>query len=603
MAEVFQRLLMYTEPLSLNAQSTLGVVRVPRRSQFSLLARHFLERFFNHETASPDGDAKTRMVQIACATGLPGFFYALYLWPLYHPFFGWPPAPPSYWHKVDHHLFFIVYSFVTIGIATVFEWDMFFPDLLDIFVLTTLPIPDRRLFMARAAAILVFIFGFLFDANLLGLILFPIVADPPNIARLFAGHLLAVAGSGFFAATFILALQGVLLSVMGERFFRRISLLLQGLLIAALLMLFLLYPVLSGVTSAVLESGGVLAFCFPPFWFLGIYQCLMEGSSALPIFTRLAETGCAALLAAGGLVLLTYPIAYLRRMRQLVEGPGTRDTRNWVAWPAHKLLHATILRAPNCRAVFHFISQTLLRVQRYRIYLVLYGGAGLSLVIAIILRIHVAHQQMRIDFSPDGLRSAAGILAFWIVAGLRMAFVSPGNRQGSWAFRVVHGRPPEFSIAVEQFHAAKIWVFLWGVVITFGFCLASRAVAPPEMLTWSATASELLCAAGICLLLTDILFFNVKTLPFAGEPARQQSNIAFSVLKYAVFLPVVAWLPIAAEEWMEINFLHFVLAATVLAAVHLLFRIANRAMIREHCAMPALEDDEEDFPMKLGLRY
>ena len=123
------------------------------------------------------------------------------------------------------------------------------------------------------------------------------------------------------------------------------------------------------------------------------------------------------------------------------------------------------------------------------------------------------------------------------------------------------------------------------------------------MLTWSATASELLNAAGICQLLTDILFFNVKTLPFAGESARQQSNIAFSVLKYAVFLPVVAWLPIAAEAWMEMNILHFVLAATVLAAVHLLIRIANRAMIREHCAMPALEDDEEDFPMKLGLRY
>src|ERR1035438_7795752 len=163
MAEIFQRLLMQPEPLSLNAQSALGVVRAPQRSQFSLLMRHFLERFFNHETASPDGDAKTCMVQIACATGLPGFFYALYLWPLYHPFFGWPPAPPSYWHKVDHHLFFIVYSFVTIGIATVFEWDMFFPDLLDIFVLTTLPIPDRRLFMARVVAILVFIFGFLLD--------------------------------------------------------------------------------------------------------------------------------------------------------------------------------------------------------------------------------------------------------------------------------------------------------------------------------------------------------------------------------------------------------------------------------------------------------
>ena len=190
MAEFIQRLLMYTEPLSLNAQSALGPVCESQRSQFSLLVRHFLERFFNHETASPDGDAKTRMVQIACAASIPGFFYAAYLWPLYHPFLGWPLTPPSYWTKVNHHFFFIVYSFVTIGIATVFEWDMFFPDLLDIFVLTTLPIPNRRLFMARVAAISVFIFGFLFDANLLGLLTFPLVVDPPNIALLFAGHLL-----------------------------------------------------------------------------------------------------------------------------------------------------------------------------------------------------------------------------------------------------------------------------------------------------------------------------------------------------------------------------------------------------------------------------
>jgi hypothetical protein len=603
MAELFQRLLLYTEPLSLNAQSALGVVRQPDRSQFSLLVRHFLERFFNHETASPDGDAKTRMVQIACAAGIPGFFYAMYLWPLYHPFFGWPPAPPSYWTQVNHHLFFIVYSFVTIGIATVFEWDMFFPDLLDIFVLTTLPIPNRRLFMARVAAISVFILGFLFDANLLGLLTFPLVVDPKNIAGLFAGHLLAVASSGIFAATFILALQGVLLSLLGERFFRKISLLLQGLLIAALLMLLLLYPLLSSVTSAALESGGALASCFPPFWFLGIYQRLMEGPSALPIYTRLAETGCAALFIAAGLVLLTYPVAYLRRMRQLVEGPGTRSTRNWIAWPVYKLLHATILRAPNCRAVFHFISQTLLRVQRYRIYLVLYGGAGLSLIVALILRIHGSHQQMKIGFSPDGLRAAVGILAFWTIAGLRMAFLSPGNRQGSWVFRVAHGKPPQFHIALNQYQAAKLWVFLWGCLLTFGFIFAARAVAPPEMQPWTATASQLLCAAGLCLLLTDILFFNVKTLPFSGEAAREETNIAFSILKYSIYLPIVALLPVAAEEWMEADAGHLAFAAAGLAAAHVLIRIWHRAVIREHCSMRALEDDEEEFPLRLGLFY
>src|ERR1035437_4658651 len=98
------------EALSLNAQAALGPVRAPERSQFSVLVRHFLERFFNHETASPDGDAKARLVLIALATGLPGLMVAVYLWPVYHPIPGWPldhpshGGPPPYWLQVNHHL-------------------------------------------------------------------------------------------------------------------------------------------------------------------------------------------------------------------------------------------------------------------------------------------------------------------------------------------------------------------------------------------------------------------------------------------------------------------------------------------------------------------
>jgi hypothetical protein len=96
MSDTFQRLFTMSEaqPLALNAQAALNLVRPPERSQFSWLIRHFLERFFNHETASPDGDAKTRLVLIAFATGLPWLMVAVYLWPVYHPFPHWPPGRP-----------------------------------------------------------------------------------------------------------------------------------------------------------------------------------------------------------------------------------------------------------------------------------------------------------------------------------------------------------------------------------------------------------------------------------------------------------------------------------------------------------------------------
>lgn len=613
MSDSFQRLFMMSEPkiLPLNSQAALGDVGEPERSQFSHLFRHFLERFFNHETASPDGDAKARLVLIAFTTGLPGFVVALYLWPDYHsviPYMRnhhvvWVPGPPPYWAQVNQHFFFALYSFVVMGIVTVFEWDMFFPDLLDLWVLKTLPIAEVHTFLARVAAIAILIAGFLFDANILATLVLPSAIDPPSLSRFLAAHVLAVFGSGLFAATFILAGQGVLLSVLGERLFRKISLILQSLSITVLLMLILLFPVLSGVVPFVLQSGTTYAFFFPPFWFLGIYQRLFEGPSALPIYGQLAQTGCMALILVAGLAILAYPFAYLRRVRQLVEGPGARSTSTRLGLPLIQLIHGTLVRPPVRRAVFHFISQTLLRIQRYRIYLVLYGGVGISIVAASILRLSVVHQQVRMAISSDGIRAAVGIVAFWLISSLRIAFVSSGNEQGSWVFRIIHGRPPHFNVAMEQLRAAKVWVFLLGLIVTCGACFAFRTFAPPDLLTLPATASQLLVAVGMCLLLTDITFLNVKIVAFTGERAREQSNLATSVLKYFAFVPAVAWVPLISESWIEISARHFIFAAGAIAVTHLALHIRHRAIVREHCTTLGHEEDEEEFLLKLGLHY
>jgi hypothetical protein len=59
---------------------------------------------------------------------------------------------------------------------------------------------------------------------------------------------------------------------------------------------------------------------------------------------------------------------------------------------------------------------------------------------------------------------------------------------------------------------------------------------------------------------------------------------------------------VIAEPWIEARTKHFILAAIAIGAAHLVFRTRHRAIIREHCNLPSLEDDEEDFPLKLGLR-
>lgn len=597
------------DALSLNAQAALGPILAPERSQFSHLLRHFLERFFNHETASPDGDAKARFVTLAFAAGLPGLAVAVYLWPVYHPFIGWPPGhhpagPPPYWLQVNHHFFFVVYSFVAMGLATVFQWDLFFPDLLDVFVLGNLPVKGARVFLARVGAIALLIGGFLFDANFLAPLVLPAATDPPNLPALLSGHVAAVAVSGLFAAAGILAVQSLLLSLLGDRLFRRISLLLQGVLVTGFVLLLLLFPVLSGVVPALLQSGNRYVLAFPPFWFLGIYQRLLEGSSALPVYSTLAKIGYAATLSAVALVLLAYPLAYLRKNRALVEGSSTpHSTRSGISRPFSALLHFTAVRPPVRRAIFHFISQTILRVPRYRIYLVLYGGVGLSAVTATILRFHVVGNHLRTEVSADGIRTSIGIIAFWVIAGLRTAFVSSGNQQGSWILRIVHGNPAHYDAALEQFRAARLWTLLSSLAVTIASIGLLRMIAPAELLTPGATAAELVTAAGMCVLLTDAFFLNLTIVPFTGEPAGQQSNLAFTVLRYFTFFPFVSMLSFLLVRGTEDNAQEFRVAAALMVITHLWLRKRHHDVVREYSAQLPLEEGEEDFLTNLGLRY
>jgi len=107
----------------------------------------------------------------------------------------------------------------------------------------------------------------------------------------------------------------------------------------------------------------------------------------------------------------------------------------------------------------------------------------------------------------------------------------------------------------------------------------------------------------MCLLLTDLLFLYVKTVAFTGDPAREQPNLALTLLKFFTFLPIIVWIPVASEPWLEKSIPHLVLTVVVIGLAHFGLEFLHRRIIQEHCNMPGLEDDEEDFPMKLGLRY
>ena len=592
---MINRLRIFAPPefpvLSLEVQAHLPVVEAQEQTQFRLLVRHFLERFFNNDMVSADGETKARLLQAAYAIALPGIVVALFLAPLYH-----APLERPFWSQVSDHYFYVLYSFVAVGVVTIFSWDLLFPDLLDLFVLSPLPIAGSRLFRSRIVAAVLFLGLFLVASSAPGVIFYPMLSDPSGLARHVLAHLLAVLASGAFAAALILSLHGLMAALIGERISRAISPFLQGISMMFLLTIFLLFPVTSRFLEVLINSHG--GRYFPPFWFLGIFETVLAGSSSQPVFSGLAKTGCLAMAAVFALTILSYPLAYRRRMRYLVEGSDVLDTRNPVIVPIRRLLHATILRNAVQRGIYHFISCSLLRTQRHRVYMALYGGLGLALLLACTIFLKLSHRHLGFALSPDGLRAAVPIAAFWTIAGLRTAFLSPTDRRGGWIFRLILGRPTSV-----QLGTTVRWILPCVLGLALGLVALIHRVAPPELSGWNSLACQVLVAVGLCLLLTDALFFKVRTIPFTGETRAPSTNLAVILLQYFGLFPPLVLATVGLEPWLEASVWHVAGMVVVIGAVHLaLLRIHNKDA-EYHANLIDLDEDEEEFPQRLGLRY
>src|ERR1700722_9147156 len=182
------------------------------QDQFKLLVRHLLDRFFNNEIVSVDGETLPLIMTVAWAIALPTLVATIFLFPAYH---GFPPKPPTppFWGRVADHYGFVMYAWVVMGAITVFEWDLLVPNVLDVFVLSVLPIGERRLLLARVASILIFLGLFLFGTSSLGIIFFPLATEPADVPRAYAAPFFAVTAGGLCAASLVLALQGLLISL------------------------------------------------------------------------------------------------------------------------------------------------------------------------------------------------------------------------------------------------------------------------------------------------------------------------------------------------------------------------------------------------------
>jgi hypothetical protein len=561
----------------------------PTRTQ--TLYHHFFRRFFDNDTVSVDGETQSTVVRVLAFIAVPALMFAFWLLPSY------PGVPPRSLRLIEaDRYFFVLYSFVVMGTITTFEWEMLFPDRADFLILLPMPLQSRELFLAKARALLTLLGLFFFAANIFGLILFPAVSTSShgNYFATFWPHFVAVTFAGAFAAFSMLAIQGLSLCLLPSSWYRFFATTIQLCAITLLVLLFLLYPLVDSRISLLLQNPPPLAGFLPPLWFLALYEHILGDASAS---SHLVSLGLWATPAVTLVAIIAYPFAWARQKKRAIEGASQSNgpARNILT----PLLHRTILRHPQQRAIFHFISQTLFRSTRYQIYLTLYAGVGLALALCTILTFHTAagsagKASLILVLSSNGLHTVLPLLLFWMIVGLRAAFSFPVDLRARWVFPInlLHtGLYPG-----KAAHAARNWVLLSSIALTavlLAFLLS---------LHWSYWSLFIQALAGLafCLLFNSVMFLGRTQIPFTRAGASGRSGLAFIFILYGALFPSLLFLTLVFEHNAEADpvfIVRLVLIALVLYAfLRWLDHLAQQGIIG---GFP--EDETEEGPQTLGL--
>jgi hypothetical protein len=488
------------------------------------LVRHFFGRFFDTESLSPQGQPEAGIVQTLGILTAPSGFVSLLALVL----------RIERWDLVGFRFLFICYSMIAMGVVMVFEWDALFPDRRDYQILTPLPLRVFTLFLAKMAALGIFLAIFLTAANFFGVLFWPSIESRGSFPAIAGTHLLVMAAAGLFSALAIGALQGILVTVFHGDVYRKISVCAQTTVMAVLIMFFFLSPLMGASIPELCRTNSPYLRWFPGFWFAGLYEQLRPAVSQAAYAGRvLAGMGSLAVRAtwvALAVFLATFLPGYRRHARRVLEAPdpnphGPGRLRRALGGMVDRLL----LPDPVECGVFHFIGETIARSVKHRLFLATYGGFGAALV-AIMLA--SGGPSPRIPLT----------LSFILISGLRAAFNFPSDLRANWAFQV-----SETSSLAAYVRATRKWVLAYAVVPLFLLLAAIGLTRAP----WTAVAFQFAFGLTASAVLMEAMFLGFRKVPFTCSHFPGKVNLVFLGVLYFFGFTFYSSYMASLEEWLS----------------------------------------------------
>jgi len=318
------------------------------------LVRHFLARFFDNEMIAIPGEWQKVAVSLFAAIVSVAITAALVYRDRYLALHDTPSGTVSQFQQAVRHdlLSFIVLAMAVTALLTTLQWQSLFPSLRDCFALAALPVSPREIFAAKFGAVMLIFSAFVVTLTGMPAILFAWIVSwyAPGNSSVFlylAANFAALAGGCIFVFFALVAIQGILLTLLKPHTFARTSTVVQAVLFTAVV-----------GTLPLMGSQPKTTFWWPPVWFEHLWEAIVNGSPALARNAMLSMTIPAAIFAGA------YLLSYHRYQKMLLEAqPGRAPTRS--SGLGAKLLERW-MADPREQGAFAFIWKTLFRSRSHR---------------------------------------------------------------------------------------------------------------------------------------------------------------------------------------------------------------------------------------------
>jgi hypothetical protein len=500
--------------------------------------QHFAQRAVGASDTTSDVDLGIGGALAILA--LPGAFTALGLSGKYGSLMHWLRGDlhfDPYRASVADEYFFIVYSMAVAGFVTILRWDHLLPGRRDFMNLAPLPLKLRSIFLANAAALASAALLFAIDVNLFSGFFFPLlVTFQGSMQSYFAycvAHWAGVMGISVFTMLAILALQGLLMAILPDAAYRRISLVFRAALLVfffALLVSAFVFP-LSALNFGL--GSRMAGEWWPPIWFLSMVE------NFLPPLRHYSAMGTGwavkAMAAALGIAVVSFTLSYRRYFLRIAERPDGTGQPSRVRlirleW-FDPVLKLWLEPGPEL-ATFRFIVKTLLRSETHLLFVGLWAGIGLLLSLEGLTGAPAAAESA--GAHTGAILAAPLIFSFALVAGLRFVFDIPAAIEANWVFRL---SATEGAIRLEELSRKAVAFFTVPPVMMIWFPLAGRAIGWRDA-TLALGIDLLVLSLGIDLLLMD--FRKIPfTCSFTANRDRMLRLLLTCLLTLVFLIPIV----------------------------------------------------------------